>query len=219
MLLAVLVGGWMLVVQAKSAAPGVISEMASERRAAVEQRLGQRVDEAGVLVGELFGFVELVWRENESMRRIQASVGSARAQLGRLNAEVRAAMDAPMTQVRPLLENGPTRARRMAEELVEVVREIRRLVPTVFSALGEAQRSIVESPEGVSIKALVVSMDALFEPFVAANPRLSARWAELKGALLGWVARVDVDFEFASAQMDSDTLSDEFLERLADRLF
>ncbi|AWV88710.1 hypothetical protein [Bradymonas sediminis] len=219
LLFAVLISGWVLVGQAKNAAPGVISQMAAERRSAVELRLGQRVDEAGVLVGELFGFVELVWKENESMLRIQASVGSARAQLGQLDAEVRAAVSAPMTQMLPLLENGPTRARRLAEELVEVVREIRRLVPTVFHALGEAQRSFRESPEGVSIGAMIVSMDVLFEPFVGPNPMLTARWVELKGALRAWVARVDADFAFASAQMDGDALSDEFLSRLARRLF
>lgn len=219
LLLGMFVVGSVAMVKAKNAAPEIISEMVAQRRAALEERVGERVDEAGGLVGEMFGFVELVWRENETMRRIQGSVGSARAQLGLLDAEVRAALSAPLTEILPLLQNGPTRARQLAESLVEIAREIRQIVPTVFYALGEAQSAFAQSPDGTSISAIIASMDALFAPFVRENDHLSAEWARLKADLHAWVGRVETDLSRARQQMQGDTLSDEFLERLGRRLF
>lgn len=218
-LVAVFLAGWVLVVQARDAAPEVISQMAAERRAAVEQRLNQRVDEAGVLVGELFGFLEIVWRENESLSRIQSSVGRARAELSLLDGEVRAALNAPLTELKPLLKNGPTRARQLAENLVVVAAEIRRLVPTVFYALGDAQKTFAQSPDGASLPAIIASLDALFEPFIGPNEGLRARWASLKKNMLDWVSRVEADVALTRRQMHGDTLGDEFVDRMTHRLF
>jgi hypothetical protein len=219
LLFAGLVAGWVVMVQARDAAPAVISEMAIERRAALEQRLSQRADEAASLVGELFGFLEQVWLENESLRQIQSSVGSAREQLSLLDAEVQAALDAPLTGLEPLLENGPTRARQLAKHLVAVTTEIRRLVPTVFDALGDAQKTFVDSPEGSPISAVIASMDALFEPFLGQKTRLRTRWTGLKKDLLAWIGRVEADLELARQDMRGDALGDEFLDRMVRRLF
>lgn len=219
LLVAGLVAGWVLVVQARDAAPEVISEMAIERRAAFEQRLSQRSEEAAALVGRLFGFLEQVWLENESLRQIQSRVGSARAELSLLDAEVRAALDAPLTDLEPLLENGPTRARQLAEHLVVVTTEIRQLVPTVFDALGQAQKTFANSPDGSPILAVIASMDALFEPLLGQNKKLRARWTALKKDLLAWVERIEADLAWAEREMTGDALGDEFVDRIMRRLF
>jgi hypothetical protein len=214
-----LAAGWALMIQARDTAPEVISEMVMEQRAALEQRLSQRADEVAVLGGEFFGFLQQMWRENESLHRIRASVGDARAELSLLDDEVRAAMDAPLFHLEPLLENGPTRARQIVKHLVVVSAEIRRLVPTVFEAMGEARRTFKESPEHGTMLAAIASMDVLFEPFLGGNERLRARWGGLKDDLFAWVERVEEDLAVARRKMRGDTLGDEFLERMGRRLF
>ncbi|QDG50581.1 hypothetical protein FIV42_07485 [Persicimonas caeni] len=219
LLAATIATGWALVVQAREAAPEVISQMAVERRAALDRRLDERTDEAAVLVGDLFGFLQQVWLENEAMSQIRSSVGSARAQLSLLDEEVRAALDSPVTHLEPLLDNGPTRARQLAAHLVVVTAEIRHLVPTVVDALGDAQQTFEESPDDSTIRAVIASMDALIEPFLGQHVQLRARWAGLQTELLAWVERVEADLADARRQMSGDTLGDEFLERLMRRLF
>lgn len=214
-----LVAARVLVVQARDAAPSVISQMASERRAALEERLRLRTGEARALVGELFDFGEALWVESESLRQIQENVAQAQAQLGLLDAEVRAALSAPLSQLPPLLKNGPTRARLLAEHLVAVAGEIRRLIPTVFEALGDAKTAFAQSPRGATIPAALASMDALIEPFIGDNERLRARWSGLKNEMLEWAARVKADLAQTRLELSSDGLGDEFLDRMVRRLF
>ena len=214
-----IVAARVLVVQARDNAPSVISQMVSERRAALEERLSLRASEARALVGELFDFGEALWVESESLRQIQENVAGAQAQLSLLDAEVRAALGAPLSQLPPLLKNGPTRARQLAEHLVVVAGEIRRLIPTVFHALGDAQKAFAQSPEGATIAAVLVSMDALIEPFVGQNERLRARWHGLKKEMLDWAARVEADLALTRMELSGDGLGDEFVDRLVQRLF
>ena len=103
--------GWTLVDRAQEAAPEVIEEIATERRAALETRLLMRSQEAQALAADLFVFLQRVWQENAALHRVRANVQGATTELRLLTSEVNAAMVSPTQNLGTLLENGPTRAR------------------------------------------------------------------------------------------------------------
>lgn len=213
------IGSLALTVRAKNAAPGVITDIVSERRAALEQHLRDRRNEAVAIVADVFDFLGEVWLESEPVRRIRASVGGARAQLSQLDAELKAALQAPFSASGPLIQNGPTRARYLARQLVLVAEETRQLAGLVFQALADVSASFYQSDAGSPIPTVLQSMEALLNPFLGENQPLRARWDALKVDISAWGARVETDLQLARESMRGETLGQEFIERMARRIF
>lgn len=211
--------GWTLVDRAQEAAPEVIEEIATERRAALETRLLMRSQEAQALAADLFVFLQRVWQENAALHRVRANVQGATTELRLLTSEVNAAMVSPTQNLGTLLENGPTRARAVLEYAVAVASELRRLVPLVLDALEQAQTAAQAEGDGAAIGAVLTSMDALLDPFIGANAKLHARWKKLQADVVGWVDRVYADFAQARIELSGEELSDEFMRRLRLRVF
>lgn len=213
------VGSVMLMAKARDATPGVINEIVSQRRDALERNLRERRDEAIELVGNVFDFLGLVWLESAPVRQIRASIAGAREQLSALDAELRAALRAPFTDSGPLIENGPTRARYLANQLVVVAREARQLALLVFQALTEVRQSFADAPGGSPIPTALATMDALLNPFLGEDQHLHSHWDGLKSEITAWGNRVETNLRAARHQMQGDTLGQEFLERIVQRIF
>jgi len=210
--------GWTVANRAHDAAPEVIEEIAAERRAALEARLAARASEAQTLAHDLFSFLQRVWHESESLRRIRTEAQAASTELGLLTDDVTAAFDSPTTRLAPLLENGPTRARAVLDHGAAVVAELQRLVPAVLGSLNRATTAL-EREQEPPIPVILHAMDELLEPFIGTNAQLAAQWETLKNGLLEWVGRVEGDFEAGRRALSGDELSAEFMRRLAERIF
>lgn len=208
--------GWTLASRAQVLAPEIIEEIATERRAGLEERLSLRSDEAQQLAARMFDFLGDVWRENESLRLVRTSIEAANAQLHLLSAEVNAAFDTPTQSLGALLENGPTRARAVLEHGIAIAAELRRLAPAVLIAVQDA--TAAASADGPALTALLNSVETLLSPFIE-DSHLTAQWQALRHELLAWVARVHADLDLARSQMSGDALSAEFMLRLRAQLF
>lgn len=211
--------GWTLASRAQRAAPEIIEEIASERRAAMEARLLARSQEASALAGEVFGFLHRVWQENEALKQVRANVQAATNELRLLTQEVNAAFDSPTTQLAPLLENGPTRAAAVLQHGLAVAKELEKLVPAVMGALSQARQAVDGERDEPAVPAVLEAMEALLAPFIGTNSELRTQWVTLKTKVLTWVETVFDDFEVARQEMSGDELSDEFMRRLRDRIF
>jgi hypothetical protein len=210
--------GWSLANRAKVAAPGVIEEIAAERRAALESRFSARSQEAQALAVDIFEFLQRVWQDNEALLRARTNARAATAQVGLLTDEMNAALESPRANLGTLLENGPTRARAVVGHVVIVAGELRRIVPLVVGALEQAKIAF-DDEATASLSALLNSLDALLDPFIGTNAGLEAQWQTLQSDLTAWMQRVEGDLDYARKEMSGDELGDEFMRRLRHRVF
>ncbi len=211
--------GYTITVRAQEATPRVMAAMAAERSAAVEQRLRDRTTEARQLLADGFGFVELVWRESPTLRRMRANVDTARTQAARLADEVRLAIDAPSDNLGTLLENGPTRAQAVFDQLAAIMRELQTFVPRMLTGLGDAADVATADHQGTDVDAILLALDELVKPLLEGEPSLEAKWSRLSEDVRAWTARVKADFAFAESRLSGENASEEFFRRLRQEVF